>query len=160
MPALRSLITSAWTLVLLASASPALAAWMSAPRETEELLHFARDTWTSFEAMTHPGGLLADRLLRDAEGRWVPATHTSSTDIAAYLWSVVAAEDLRIIDRDEAGRRLDQSLAAVSRMQRAHGFFFNWYDARTGTRLEEWPIGGARFGRSCRRSTTGGWPRR
>ncbi|MBV8381653.1 MAG: DUF3131 domain-containing protein [Planctomycetaceae bacterium] len=143
MSALRSSITSAWTLVILATAGPGLDAGMLASRETDELLHYARDTWASFEAMTHPGGLPADRLLRNAEGRWAPDTHTSTTDVAAYLWSVVAAEDLRIIDRDGAGRRLDRALAAVSRLERAHGFFFNWYDARSGARLDAWPIGGA-----------------
>ena len=160
MPALRSLITSAWTLVLLASAGPALAAWMSAPRETEELLHFARDTWTSFEAMTRPGGLPADRLLRDAEGRWVPG-HAHLVDRHRRVPLERRGRRGPADHRPRRGRAPTRSaLAAVGRMQRAHGFFFNWYDARTGTRLEAWPIGGSPFGRSCRRSTTGGWPRR
>jgi hypothetical protein len=74
-----------------------------------------------------------------------PATHSSPSDIAAYLWSVVAAEDLRILDHGEARRRLGRAIDGVARLARSHGFFFNWYDARTGQRLGAWPIGGGRL---------------
>ena len=65
----------------------------------------------------------------------------SPTNIAAYLWSIVAAEDLRLISRAEAKARLGPALATLDRLERAHGFFFNWYDTRTGERVRIWPGG-------------------
>ncbi len=140
----RLLIAAAWALVVSASVGSGVAdaATDVGAHERDELLRYAADTWRSLAAMTGDSGLPADRLLRDASGRWVPATHTSPTDIAAYLWSVVAAEDLRILDRGEAARRLGRALDGVGRLGRSHGFFFNWYDARTGQRLGAWPTGG------------------
>ena len=140
----RLLIAAAWALVVSASVGSGVAdaATDVGAHERDELLRYAADTWRSLAAMTGDSGLPADRLLRDASGRWVPATHTSPTDIAAYLWSVVAAEDLRILDRGEAARRLGRALDGVGRLGRSHGFFFNWYDVRTGQRLGAWPTGG------------------
>ncbi len=110
--------------------------------EQATLARYARDTWRSFEVMAQPGGLPADGLCRDRAGAWIPTTHTSPTNIAAYLWSTLAAEALKLITRDEAQGRLDEALATVARLERAHGFFFNWYDARTGARLTTWPADG------------------
>jgi hypothetical protein len=138
------LIAAAWALVVPVSVGSRVAdaATEAEARERDELLRYASDTWRSMAAMAGDGGLPADRLLRDASGRWVPATHTSPTDIAAYLWSIVAAEDLRILDRVEAARRLVRALDGVARLGRSHGFFFTWYDARTGRRLGAWPASG------------------
>ena len=146
MRALRLSIVVAWVLVLPASAGAGVpdAVTDMGPRERDELLHYAADTWHSLASMTGDGGLPADRLLRDASGRWAPSIHTSPSDIAAYLWSIVAAEDLHLLDRGDAGRRLGRALDAVVRLARSHGFFFNWYDARTGQRLGAWPAGGWR----------------
>ena len=44
-----------------------------------------------------------------------------------------------MITKDEAQGRLEETLATLGRLERSHGFFFNWYDARTGSRLTEWP---------------------
>ena len=144
MGALRLTIVAAWVLVLPATAGAGVpdAATDVGPRERDELLRYAADTWHSLASMTGDSGLPADRLLRDASGRWAPAIHTSPSDIAAYLWSVVAAEDLHLLDRREAGRRLGRALDAVVLLARSHGFFFNWYDVRTGRQLDAWPTGG------------------
>jgi hypothetical protein len=112
------------------------------PVEQATLRRYAGDTWRSFEALVQPGGLPADGIRRKDGGGWIPSKHTSPTDIAAYLWSTLAAEAVGIITEDEAERRLDQTLSAVSRLDRAHGFFFNWYEARTGSRLTTWPDDG------------------
>ena len=75
----------------------------AADRET--LHRYARDTWRSFEAMAVPGELPADGLRRACgDGAWKPTEKTSPTDIAAYLWSTLAAEDLQIIEASEASR--------------------------------------------------------
>ena len=62
--------------------------------------------------------------------------YTSPSDIAAYLWSTIAAEDLTIIDREEAAKRMGQTLDALVKLERSHGFFYNWYDPRDGSTLK------------------------
>lgn len=110
--------------------------------ERQSLERYARDTWRSFEAMALPGALPADGLRRHDNGVWKPTAKTSPTDIAAYLWSVLAAADLGIIGPDEAGRRLDRTLAALARVEREHGFFFDRLDPRTGAVLKTSPDDG------------------
>ena len=85
-------------------------------REQEALRRYARDTWRSFDAMALTGGLPADGLRSGEDGAWRPTEKTTPTDIAAYLWSTLAAERLRIIEPAEARRRLDQTLAALARI--------------------------------------------
>ena len=77
-----------------------------------------------------------------SNGTWKPSQKTSPTDIASYLWSVLAAERLKIIGRDDAHRRLERTLGAIGRLKRAHGFFYQWLDPRTGAVLEKSPYGG------------------
>ena len=72
--------------------------------DREKLARYARDTWRSLDAMVWPGGLPADHLCRGGDGAWTPSPRTSPTDIAAYLWSILAAEDLGIIDPAAARR--------------------------------------------------------
>ena len=57
------------------------------------------------------------------------------------MWSAVAAERLGIIGRDELERRLERTLTTVEGMERhaPTGQFYNWYDYRTGAKLEHWP---------------------
>ena len=124
----------------LAAPQPAAVEEMTDTRS--DLLRYARATWRSFEALERPGGLPADSLTVTRDGRWSHAAFTSPTDIAAYLWSVLAAEDLRIIGHDEAGQRLGRTLKTLASLDRSHGFFYNWYDAETGVRLATWPNGG------------------
>jgi hypothetical protein len=107
--------------------------------EQETLQRYARDTWRSFEAMALPGGLSADGLHLGDDGQWMPTRKTTPTDIAAYLWSILAAETLRIIGPDETARRIDQTMTALARLERVHGFFLDRYDPRTGVPLKVSP---------------------
>jgi hypothetical protein len=113
------------------------------PDERATLRRYARDTWHGFDALVQSGGLPADLIRRSRDGGWTASVHTSPTDIACGLWSILAAECLELIAPEEAGRRLESALAAVERLERAHGFFFNWYDARTGARLTRWHVDGS-----------------
>ena len=83
-----------------------------------------------------------DGLRHLINGSWEPSPKTTPTDIASYLWSVLAAERLKIIGTDEAHRRLDRTLRAVGRLERVHGFFYEWLDPRTGAVLRESPYHG------------------
>ncbi len=102
------------------------------------LARYARDTWHSFKLMTGPSGLPSDGLQKTGAG-WEATAYTSPTNIAAYLWSTLGAERLGLIDGDEASCRIGQTLASLSGLERAQGFFYNWYDPQTGETLRTWP---------------------
>jgi hypothetical protein len=112
------------------------------PDDRVVLADYARDTWRSIAAVADRGPLPADALRHTKEGGWVADGLTSPTNIAAYLWSAVAAEDLNLISRAEADRRIGQTLATLTQLERSHGFFFNWYDPETGQPARTWPSGG------------------
>ena len=95
------------------AAPPARPSRLSAD-ERAELLQYANDTWRSFERMTLPSGLPADSLIRDGGGWGTISRQTSPTNIAAYLWSVLAAERLKLISREECQTRLERTLATLS----------------------------------------------
>jgi hypothetical protein len=106
-----------------------------------QLKAYGEATWRSIERASKDNLLAADGLWRSGAS-WMAAPYTSPTDIGAYLWSTIAAERLGFIDHAEATRRLTETLATVGRLERSHGFFYNWYDPRTGERLRNWPGGG------------------
>lgn len=75
-----------------AGGAPA-AASTSASRGNATLQHYAAGTWASFVAMTYRrSGLGADSLGTDGSR----SVQTSTTNIAAYMWSALVAEDLGI----------------------------------------------------------------
>ena len=39
--------------------------------------------------------------------------------------------------------RIAQTLDTLSRLERDHGFYFNWYDPATGAKLTTWPANGS-----------------
>jgi hypothetical protein len=133
--------------VMIAALLPGLSVAHAAPAglgpdDRVVLADYARDTWRSIAAVADRGPLPADSLRRTTEGGWVADGLTSPTNIAAYLWSALAAEDLRLISHEEADRRVGQTLATLGQLERSHGFFFNWYDPETGQPARTWPGGG------------------
>jgi len=121
-------------------AAASLAGPQSAQRDT--LLGYAQNTWASFVAMTDPDtGLPADSLASDGTA----SVQTSTTNIGAYLWSTVVADELGIINHGEAVRRLKRTLTSLETMERhvPSGQYYNWYDHTTGAKLTAWPPTGA-----------------
>ena len=114
----------------------------NAPGASSDTLHrYAVDTWESMVAMTDPdSGLPTDILSTDGER----AVQTSTTNIGAYMWSTVGAEELGIIDHEEAVSRLERTVSTLEGMERhpESGQFFNWYDHRTGEKITVWPPSG------------------
>jgi hypothetical protein len=110
-------------------------------RDREALLGYARDTWKSVAAMGDCYALPGDRLRHHPDGRWEPTVLTTPADIACYLWSVLAAERLRIIDSQEALHRLAHTLKSLRSAIRAHGFFYDKLDARDGSALKRYSNG-------------------
>ncbi|AGA28861.1 glucoamylase family protein [Singulisphaera acidiphila] len=111
------------------------------PEDRVQLATYARDTWRSIEAITSGVDLPADSLRREGDV-WIPTGLTSPSNIAAYLWSTLAAENLGLITRDESSRRLSRTLEAISRLERSNGFYYNWYDPTSGEKSTTWPGGG------------------
>jgi Putative glucoamylase/RTX calcium-binding nonapeptide repeat (4 copies)/Protein of unknown function (DUF3131) len=125
------------TLLLLVSAAGAPAKPSPGP-----LQRYAEGTWASFVAMTdEQSGLPADTLKADG----TTSVQTSTTNIGAYMWSALVAEQLHIISHRETVDRLGKTLTTLERLERhtPSGQYFNWYDHRTGEKLTTWPPTGA-----------------
>lgn len=123
------------------SDSPASTGSVASSRHEKILLRYAEDTWDSFVAMTdEKSGLPADRLHIDG----TRSVETSTTNIGAYMWSALVAEELGFIDHEELVSRLSKTLSTLEKMERHEesGQFYNWYDHRTGEKLTEWPSTG------------------
>lgn len=106
--------------------------------DRRKLNRYAEDTWASFVAMTESKtGLPADSLAADG----TRSVQTSTTNIGAYMWSIVVAEELGIISHERAVARLTRTLDTLEGMERHEpsGQFYNWYDTRTGEKLTRWP---------------------
>jgi hypothetical protein len=133
-------IASLAGLVTLLVVLPAAAAPAHAP--ADQLRQYARDTWSSFVAMTDAkSGLPADSL--NADG--TRSVQTSTTNIGAYMWSALVAQRLGLISHAETVARLSKTIGTLERMERYQpaGQFYNWYDHRTGAKLTVWPPTGA-----------------
>ncbi|MDT7843214.1 glucoamylase family protein [Streptomyces justiciae] len=100
-------------------------------------------TYRSITAMTTEFGLTADKIDVSGPGTPVPTPQTSPTNIGCGLWSTVAAAGLGVISPSLMHDRLARTVAAVERLERAHGFWFNWYDAHDGSVLTTWPENGS-----------------
>ena len=103
------------------------------PEQRRTLEAIARDTWKFY-------GYGADidsntDLPRDNIGfNGAPAqgNYTSPTNIGLYLWSIVAAQDMHLINRNEALTRLSRAITAIERLRKYNGFLLSWYDTSTG----------------------------
>lgn len=111
--------------------------------EAQFLAERIKRTWDSlqlfFQAET--SGFPADRLeLNHDEVEVHP--QTKPTNIGLGLVCLVAAERLGLVSESEAKRRLEQILGSLRALEQAQGFFYDWYDSRSGEKLTQWPDGG------------------
>ncbi|HEY2320587.1 MAG TPA: glucoamylase family protein [Solirubrobacteraceae bacterium] len=89
----------------------------------------AADTWRFYAADVDPvTHLPLDNLGPGA----VRGAYTSAANIGVYLWAVVAARDLGLIDTAAAQRMASATLGEVARLKRYKGFLYQWYDTATG----------------------------
>lgn len=99
-------------------------------RERYSLCQIAASTWQFF---SHDVNSTTDLPMDNMDFDGVPATdYTSPADIAAYLWSVVAAEELNLVTGSEAQTLAGNELVAVGRLQTWDGLPSHWYSATTG----------------------------
>jgi hypothetical protein len=104
---------------------------------------YLRDTWKSFTAMVDPDtGLVSDNVGGDLDGA-SRAGYTSPTNIGAYLWSTVVAQDTGLITLAESRSRIRKTLGTLTTLEKHEpsGMFYNWYDPKTGAKLTTWPEG-------------------
>ena len=127
-------LAGAWAL------SPFIAWWVSrAPRskqsslsevEAESLRLTARRTWHFFETfVTAEDHMLPPDNFQE-DPRPVLAHRTSPTNLGLYLLSVLAARDFGWLGLMSAVDRLEETLQAMTRLERFRGQFYNWYDTR------------------------------
>ena len=89
----------------------------------------AADTWRFYAADVDPvTHLPLDNLGPGA----VRGAYTSAANIGVYLWAVVAARDLHLIDTATAQRLASATLREVATLKRYKGFLYQWYDTANG----------------------------
>ena len=94
------------------------------------VLHgIAADTWRFYAADVDPvTHLPLDNLGPGA----VRGAYTSAANIGVYLWAVVAARDMHLIDTATAQRLASATLREVATLKRYKGFLYQWYDTANG----------------------------
>lgn len=104
-----------------------------APEQRRLLETIARDTWNFYGYNTDVDP--NTDLPRDNIGfNGAPAqgNYTSPTNIGLYLWSIVAAQDMHIINRHEELDRLSRAITTIERLRKWNGFLLSWYDTTNG----------------------------
>jgi Putative glucoamylase/Protein of unknown function (DUF3131) len=126
---------------LLAAAAVGAFLWVAAPagaatftgQQRAVLYGIARDTWRFYAADVDPTTHLPlDNLGPGA----IRGAYTSAANVGVYLWAVVAARDLGLIDTDRADQLAGATLSEVARLKRYAGFLYQWYDTNNGAVLE------------------------
>jgi hypothetical protein len=97
------------------------------------VLHgIAADTWRFYGADVDPvTHLPLDNLGPGA----VRGAYTSAANVGVYLWAVVAARDMHLIDTATAQRLASATLNEVATLKRYKGFLYQWYDTNNGNVL-------------------------
>ncbi|MDB4980862.1 MAG: cyclic beta 1-2 glucan synthetase, partial [Myxococcales bacterium] len=128
-------ITALWLV------SPALAWWLGRPlaparpqmsaEDRDFLRVVARRTWRFFETFVcaEDNHLPPDNFQEDPP-RGI-AHRTSPTNIGLALTANLAAYDFGYLSAAEVVARTTLTLAAMDKLQRYRGHFYNWYDTRT-----------------------------
>ncbi len=65
----------------------------------------------------------------------VRGAYTSAANVGVYLWAIVAAHDLGLIDTVQADRLAGATLREVATLKRYRGFLYQWYDTANGAVL-------------------------
>lgn len=99
--------------------------------ENENLIEIAKRTWDYFNNYM------------DAERNFLPPDNyqlgrkdklvntTSSTNIGLGLMAIISACDLKFITKEDATRRLKNSIDTVVNLEKWNGHLYNWYDIKT-----------------------------
>jgi cyclic beta-1,2-glucan synthetase len=132
-------------ILLLWTASPAIAWWVSRPlarrnaRLTVDQTHFlrklARKTWAYFEMYVGPD----DHFLPPDNVQEHPvatvAHRTSPTNMGLALLANLTAHDFGYLSTGQLIVRTTNALRSMESLERYRGHFYNWYDTQTGSPL-------------------------
>ena len=121
--------------------SPLIADWISRreepqpavlqPGEERMVRLIARRTWRFFETfVTSENNWLSPDNYQESPVP-VVAHRTSPTNIGLLFLSTAAAHDLGYIGTLELTERFELTFASMSKLERFHGHYLNWYDTRT-----------------------------
>ncbi len=103
-----------------------------------ELKAIAKKTYKYFQDHTDPNtGMTNDEVRFTDEGK-TEATHTSPTNIAMYMMSTVSAEQMGIITRKDAVKRLQVSINTLEKLDKWNGLYYNWYYTKDGSLKKDW----------------------
>lgn len=103
----------------------------------EELLETAEKTFRFFVDYTDENtGLTVDRV--DFEQNEVKAEHTSPTNIAMYMLSMVSGVELGLVTKKEAEQDLEKTLHTLKEMETWNGLYYNWYFTKDGSQKTDW----------------------
>ena len=125
--ALLSLALTAFGAASTAQAQPDTGQLTSQQRAT--LYGIARDTWNFYATDVDPSTHLPLDNIGPGTTR---GAYTSAANVGVYLWAVVAAHDLGLVNRHDADVRISQTLVSVAHLKRTYGFLYQWYDTGTG----------------------------
>ena len=103
--------------------------------QRDNLMRIAQDTWKFYNADVDPNTHLPLDNVTYAGGSPTPTSYgryTSAANIGVYLWAVVAAKDLGLVNRRQARTMLAATLNEVATLKRSNGFLYQWYDTTTG----------------------------
>jgi hypothetical protein len=103
--------------------------------QKKALMAIAQKTWRFFGVdVSTTTDLPMDNMGFD--GAPPAGAYTSPTDIAMYLWSIVAAAQLHLITPAEGEALAHKALAAIQHLPKWQGFLFSWYSTQTGQAIE------------------------
>jgi hypothetical protein len=109
-------------------ASTAAAGGLSAQQRATQH-QIAADTWRFYGPDVDPVTHLPLDNLGPGPAR---GAYTSAANIGVYMWAVLAAHDLGLIDRATAASMLRSTLTEVTTLARYRGMLYQWYDTGNG----------------------------
>ena len=121
--------------------SPLVAYWVSTLRPHERELisaedirfarHIARRTWRFFETFVgaDDNWLPPDNFQEDPAA--IIAHRTSPTNMGLLLLATVSAHDLGYVGSLEFVERQELTYETLTKLEKFHGHFFNWFDTKT-----------------------------
>jgi hypothetical protein len=128
-----AIAASAWTAsAAAAQAGKALTAEAGSPLTAAQrttLHQIAADTWRFYGADVDPVTNLPLDNLGPGSTR---GAYTSAANIGVYLWAIVSARDLGLIDTARADQLASATLEEVTTLKRYAGMLYQWYDTSNG----------------------------
>ncbi|MFH1779056.1 MAG: glucoamylase family protein [Candidatus Omnitrophota bacterium] len=97
-----------------------------AKSDAELLNEIARDTWEYFKNVVDKNTHLPLDYIALAPERRI-GDYTSPTNIGLYFINIVAAYDLKFIEKEEAIKRISDTLDVLEKLPRWHGLWDNYY---------------------------------